>query len=226
MSASLRRAIDANESAFARPSRALCTGVTQHRGEPARLAVLHVSRLYRGEGIGRALTDEVVRLARADRAARLYVAARTYSDERLIHLKGALFLLLGVTASALLLYSSPTLQTAALLGIAVWAFCRASLRLLRDHPLRRSVIPLLRSRVVRALPPSPLARRPALNYPGADELDSNPVDLSPNTGNEAIVLSDRCKDGARALDTGSPRNNPKNLIGRNRAHGAAARSCR
>jgi len=47
------------------------------------------------------------------------------SDERLIHLKGALFLLLGAFASALLLYASPTLQTAALLAIAIWAFCRA-----------------------------------------------------------------------------------------------------
>jgi hypothetical protein len=46
------------------------------------------------------------------------------SDERLIHLKGALFVLLGATASALLMYSSPTLQTAALLAIAIWAFCR------------------------------------------------------------------------------------------------------
>ena len=47
------------------------------------------------------------------------------SDERLIHLKGGLFLLLGAIASALLLYTSPTLQTAALLAIAIWAFCRA-----------------------------------------------------------------------------------------------------
>ncbi len=47
------------------------------------------------------------------------------SDERLIHLKGGLFLLLGVIASAILLYSAPTLKTAALLGLAIWAFCRA-----------------------------------------------------------------------------------------------------
>lgn len=44
------------------------------------------------------------------------------SDERLIHLKGGLFLQLGTIASALLLYTSPTLQTAALLTIAIWAF--------------------------------------------------------------------------------------------------------
>ena len=46
------------------------------------------------------------------------------SDERLIHLKGALFLLLGAIASALLLWATPTLQTAALLAIAIWASCR------------------------------------------------------------------------------------------------------
>ena len=46
------------------------------------------------------------------------------SDERLIHLKGGLFLLLGAIASALLVYTSPALQTALLLAIAVWAFCR------------------------------------------------------------------------------------------------------
>jgi hypothetical protein len=46
------------------------------------------------------------------------------SDERLIHLKGALFLLLGAFASALLLYASPTLQTAVLLAIVIWASCR------------------------------------------------------------------------------------------------------
>lgn len=47
------------------------------------------------------------------------------SDERLIHLKGGLFLLLGAIASLLLLHASPTLQTAGLLAIAIWAFCRA-----------------------------------------------------------------------------------------------------
>jgi hypothetical protein len=49
---------------------------------------------------------------------------RDISDERMIHLKGALFVLLGGIASALLVYDSPTLRTAALLAIAVWAFCR------------------------------------------------------------------------------------------------------
>ncbi len=39
------------------------------------LAALHVSRAHRGRGIGRTLTDEVVRLARAAGARRLYVSA-------------------------------------------------------------------------------------------------------------------------------------------------------
>lgn len=39
------------------------------------LAVLHVSRSHRGRGVGALLTEEVVRLARADGARRLYVSA-------------------------------------------------------------------------------------------------------------------------------------------------------
>jgi len=39
--------------------------------------------------------------------------------------KGFLFLILGIGSSALLLWQSPTLKTAALLAVAIWAFCRA-----------------------------------------------------------------------------------------------------
>jgi len=42
---------------------------------PASLAVLHVTKPWRRHGIGRELTDEVVRLARVDGARRLYVSA-------------------------------------------------------------------------------------------------------------------------------------------------------
>lgn len=42
----------------------------------------------------------------------------------LIHLKGALFAVIGLTAGGLLLWETPTLRTAALLGLTVWAFCR------------------------------------------------------------------------------------------------------
>ena len=41
----------------------------------ANFAVLHVTRTHRGRGIGCALTNEVVRLARAHGAQRLYVSA-------------------------------------------------------------------------------------------------------------------------------------------------------
>ena len=41
-----------------------------------------------------------------------------------LYVKGVLFLLCGLLASALLLVESPTLQTPLLLGIAVWSFCR------------------------------------------------------------------------------------------------------
>ena len=42
----------------------------------------------------------------------------------LIHAKGALFVVLGVLSATLLFAQVPTLRTAALLGVTVWAFCR------------------------------------------------------------------------------------------------------
>jgi hypothetical protein len=42
----------------------------------------------------------------------------------LIHLKGALFLALGLGAGTMLLVFSPTIRTATLLVITIWAFCR------------------------------------------------------------------------------------------------------
>ena len=46
------------------------------------------------------------------------------TNPKVIKLKGALFLVSGVLASALLLMESPTLRTAVLLVIAIWSFCR------------------------------------------------------------------------------------------------------
>lgn len=46
-------------------------------------------------------------------------------DPRLMYLKGGLFVAIGTMASALLLIESPTAKTALLLGLAIWAFCRA-----------------------------------------------------------------------------------------------------
>jgi hypothetical protein len=45
-------------------------------------------------------------------------------SSRLIHLKGVLFLVLGLGAGAMLLVISPTIRTATLLVITIWAFCR------------------------------------------------------------------------------------------------------
>jgi hypothetical protein len=42
----------------------------------------------------------------------------------LIHLKGALFLVLGLGGGTMLLVFSPTIRTAMLLVITIWAFCR------------------------------------------------------------------------------------------------------
>lgn len=50
---------------------------------------------------------------------------REIESPRLLYAKGVLFLGLGVTAAALLLVEHPTLKTALLLGLAVWAFARA-----------------------------------------------------------------------------------------------------
>ncbi len=43
-----------------------------------------------------------------------------------IYLKGFLFLLIGLSASALLLIEAPSLRVALLLGLAVWGFARAN----------------------------------------------------------------------------------------------------
>lgn len=45
-------------------------------------------------------------------------------NPRIIYLKGFLFLLMGIVAAILLICSAPSFRTAALLGIAVWSFCR------------------------------------------------------------------------------------------------------
>ncbi|MCX6955640.1 MAG: hypothetical protein NTV51_26145 [Verrucomicrobia bacterium] len=42
----------------------------------------------------------------------------------LIHLKGILFAVAGIAAGGLLIAQSPTLRTAVLLGVTVWACCR------------------------------------------------------------------------------------------------------
>ncbi len=46
------------------------------------------------------------------------------TDSRWIKLKGILFLVVGLLASALLLIDRLELKTAVLLAIAVWCFCR------------------------------------------------------------------------------------------------------
>lgn len=45
-------------------------------------------------------------------------------DPRLMYLKAWLFLIAGLAAAVGVLLESPSVRTAALLGIAIWAFCR------------------------------------------------------------------------------------------------------
>lgn len=47
------------------------------------------------------------------------------SDPRLLYFKGALFVLGGAMAAGLILSDSPSLRTAALLGLSIWCFARA-----------------------------------------------------------------------------------------------------
>jgi hypothetical protein len=46
-------------------------------------------------------------------------------SSRLLYLKGALFILCGLLAAALILIEVPSLKVAALLVLTVWCFCRA-----------------------------------------------------------------------------------------------------
>lgn len=46
-------------------------------------------------------------------------------DKRLLYFKGGLFVVLGCIAAGLILVEHPEWKVAALLGIAIWAFCRA-----------------------------------------------------------------------------------------------------
>lgn len=42
----------------------------------------------------------------------------------LLHAKGALFIVVGLISSGLLIAELPTLKTVGLLSLAIWAFCR------------------------------------------------------------------------------------------------------
>lgn len=45
-------------------------------------------------------------------------------SKRLLHLKGVLFLVVGLLASAAIFLENPRVQTLVLLLIGIWAFCR------------------------------------------------------------------------------------------------------
>ena len=45
-------------------------------------------------------------------------------NQNILHLKGFLFLALGIVAASLLLYDNLSIRTIALLMITIWAFCR------------------------------------------------------------------------------------------------------
>lgn len=45
-------------------------------------------------------------------------------SKRLIHIKGWLFLVVGVSATAVIIFETQSLKTTFLLAMAVWGFCR------------------------------------------------------------------------------------------------------
>jgi hypothetical protein len=47
------------------------------------------------------------------------------TDKRVLYMKGALFLVLGVLATTLILLRYPDLRLALMLAVVVWSFCRA-----------------------------------------------------------------------------------------------------
>ena len=49
---------------------------------------------------------------------------RDLTDPKWIKIKGALFIVLGLAASVLLVLEQPSLKVALLLVLAVWSFCR------------------------------------------------------------------------------------------------------
>lgn len=50
--------------------------------------------------------------------------SRDLTTPWLIHAKGAMFVVIGLLSAGLLIAELPTLKTAALLALTVWAFCR------------------------------------------------------------------------------------------------------
>lgn len=50
---------------------------------------------------------------------------RDLQNPKWMYLKAAMFVAIGSVSAGLILAQSPTLQTAALLALVVWSFCRA-----------------------------------------------------------------------------------------------------
>ncbi len=71
-----------------------------------------------------AYTGILVRPRRTVLGWHRYAPMKDLTDSRWIKLKGILFLIIGLLASALLLIEHMEFRTAALLAIAVWCFCR------------------------------------------------------------------------------------------------------
>ena len=102
------------------------------------------------------------------------------TNPKLIYLKGFLFLLAGILASAAILIELPTLRTAFLLGVAIWSFARFyyfTFYVIEHYVdssykfagLSAFVIYLLRNRSAAAKPQSPSPRPPGSATPNSPD---------------------------------------------------------
>ena len=96
--------------------------LSAHKRQPLDLQTLAV-------GLGRNADFNICLIAKPIQVSLSYSLVETLMADirnpKLLYLKGGLFVMLGVAASAILLFEHPDLKTAALLAVAIWAFARA-----------------------------------------------------------------------------------------------------
>jgi uncharacterized RDD family membrane protein YckC len=97
-----------------------------HRDEPqARRSMDHFAQNQgrRNAGISIAKKSHAITQRASSEGARMPLP--TIRNPRLLYLKGGLFLLLGLLAAGGLLLDHPSLKTAILLLVSIWAFARS-----------------------------------------------------------------------------------------------------
>jgi hypothetical protein len=75
--------------------------------------------------VGRRSKDARLVLETRFRQRGLSVCMRDLQNPRWMYVKAALFIVIGLTASGLIIGANPTVQTSILLILTIWSFCRA-----------------------------------------------------------------------------------------------------